>query len=61
MKNIKKSFLTKTITVLLSTFFVFSTITITSCGSTKIENAKQGIKLKSNDNARCRDLVFLQR
>lgn len=49
MKSIKKSFLTKTITVLLSTFFVFSTITITSCGSTKIESTVQGTKLKSND------------
>ena len=49
MKSIKKSFLTKTITVLLSTFFVFSTITITSCGSTKVESTVQGTKLKSND------------
>ena len=49
MKNIKKKFTKKLITVFLSAFFVFGTISVVACGSTKIENAEQGTKLKSND------------
>ena len=34
MKNIKKKFTKKLITVFLSAFFVFSTISVVACGST---------------------------
>ena len=49
MKNIKKKFTKKLITVFLSAFFVFGTISVVACGSTKIENVEQDTKLKSND------------
>ena len=49
MKNIKKNYLKKLFTIFLSVFFVFSTLSFVSCGSTKIEKSSEGKKLVTYD------------